>query len=313
MKFRAILPDERKYVSVVGHQIPVQTGLIGYMYGTLDPVLTKQSDSRFEHYDALLDTFSFKDALDKVFKALCENPDCECILKNRAAMSRFTLKHPEQRYFWNNAHAYGFRIDEEQYAFLLQINTEIKQDHDEFSYYCFCYIAKSLDNHIENAKSGIRFITPAYEEVFRIPDGDCVKVIRADESKYNMMVRYVDGTHFQMGGTIYHICQYAEHAREKGFRVIPLRSSLPNFCFHHLEAGNGEVIRIEKGAHGYRVTEYGAADNAAAKEIARNLNASIGVTPAQAEAMKAGSMFGWEVPAADPANYAEDGRPVLRR
>ena len=40
------------------------------------------------------------------------------------------------------------------------------------------------------------------------------------------------------------------------------------------------------------------------------MNRNIGVTPAQREAMKAGSMFGWHTPAADPKNYTEKGTPI---
>jgi hypothetical protein len=38
------------------------------------------------------------------------------------------------------------------------------------------------------------------------------------------------------------------------------------------------------------------------------LNAKTGVTKAQAEAMYAGAMFGWHVPAANPDNYDENGK-----
>lgn len=41
-------------------------------------------------------------------------------------------------------------------------------------------------------------------------------------------------------------------------------------------------------------------------QMAAEFNAREGVTPAQAEAMQAGSMFGWHVPGADPLNCGGD-------
>jgi hypothetical protein len=43
------------------------------------------------------------------------------------------------------------------------------------------------------------------------------------------------------------------------------------------------------------------------RQTAAELNDAEGTTPAQAAAMYAGSLFGWDVPAADPDNYDEQG------
>lgn len=63
----------------------------------------------------------------------------------------------------------------------------------------------------------------------------------------------------------------------------------------------GETILIKRGENGY----YQTAD----QRPADDLNAKIGVTKNEAEAMFVGSMFGWNVPGARPEIYDENGRP----
>lgn len=39
------------------------------------------------------------------------------------------------------------------------------------------------------------------------------------------------------------------------------------------------------------------------------LNANLGISKAQARAMEMGSMFGWDIPVANPEMYDENGNP----
>lgn len=76
---------------------------------------------------------------------------------------------------------------------------------------------------------------------------------------------------------------------------------LPRYCYAYLPTTK-EEIRIDFAEHGY--TPYRKQGNGRA---AREMNRELGITPAQAEAMKAGSMFGWNVPAANINSYNENG------
>ena len=60
----------------------------------------------------------------------------------------------------------------------------------------------------------------------------------------------------------------------------------------------------------YSLDEVRAVDPEIAQAIVDEYNEQINVTKSQAAAMLAGSMFGWEVPAADPKNYDEQGQPI---
>ncbi len=82
-------------------------------------------------------------------------------------------------------------------------------------------------------------------------------------------------------------------------------NGLPEFCFQTNNM-NEEVILIKRGENGYHRYYDGTIKG---KEAAAELNERLGITPAQAEAMLVGSMFGWHVPGARPEMYSEDGRP----
>ena len=79
---------------------------------------------------------------------------------------------------------------------------------------------------------------------------------------------------------------------------------LPRYCYGYLPTEK-EEIRIDFATSGY--TPY---RKMASGRSAKEMNREIGVTSAQAEAMKAGSMFGWNCPAADPKSYNEQGKMI---
>lgn len=68
---------------------------------------------------------------------------------------------------------------------------------------------------------------------------------------------------------------------------------LPRTCMSRLMT-DGSPIMIKLGESGYHPCK-GDLDP-------DDYNKSHGITPAQVAAMEAGSMFGWEIPGADPDN-----------
>ena len=86
-------------------------------------------------------------------------------------------------------------------------------------------------------------------------------------------------------------------------------SNLPDCCFSINQTKNPlTLIIIKKGESGYYRTDYpNAASPEAAKEWRDEVNARLGVTKAQRAAMEVGSMFGWDVPGANPDCYDENG------
>ena len=166
--------------------------------------------------------------------------------------------------------------------------------------------------YMEKAKQGIRFITPGYKEIFRIPDGDSIRIFTGGGGTRDRTCRFIDETHFETSGdypsALYHICEFAERLEKTHGSVIPLRSSLPPHCFSILPS-SGELIIITRGEKGYLLSEM-KIDGKSNREVADIANAAVGTTKAQEAAMLAGSMFGWQTPAADPKNYDEQGQPI---
>jgi hypothetical protein len=86
------------------------------------------------------------------------------------------------------------------------------------------------------------------------------------------------------------------------------RHELPETCATILPS-TGEIILIDCGGSGYRASEWSTPDPVKNRRLADAANAGYNVTKAQEAAMLAGSLFGWDLPAAKPWNYGQNGDP----
>lgn len=297
LDMRALTEKEDKYTFSNSMQISMQCGLIGHLRADMD------SDgngffSSWEDYRKELKTDEFKDEFDKVINSLREEGD---ILYNRKSLAKYCYSSPQAK-MNNEQDYYGVRVDTQKYAYLCRLNP----NKGEYNLYCYCYIKDWLDKHIRSAGKGIRFITPEYKEKFRISDGEKIRITFSDGEVKDRVCRYIDDSHVEVGDDLYHICEFAERMEQCGATFIPLRSDLPEVCYSILPS-TGDVIIIKHGESGYYRCEYSTEDKAFNREFANDRNANLGVSKAQIEAMLAGSMYGWDVPAADPKSYDENG------
>ena len=308
MTFRTATPAERLYTTDQSMQIEGQTGCIGHLRADMGADGNGFFKTWKCHRDNL-DTEEFQQEFENVLNYLVGDELCFGILKSREIMSGICWQHPESSF--GDGSTFGFRADTAQYSYLFRL----QPNRDDETVFIYCYRRDRLDRHLKQAEKGIRFIDPNYKELFRIPDGDMIRIIREDGTHIDETCRYIDEYHVEIGGgwdSMFHICQFAEQMERCNNKVIPMRSTLPDKCYNVLPSGD-EIIIIKKGESGYYHTDKYGHDRSDAQAIVDECNESGGVSKAQAAAMLAGSMFGWEVPAADPQNYDDQGKPIRPR
>lgn len=88
-----------------------------------------------------------------------------------------------------------------------------------------------------------------------------------------------------------------------------MRSDLPENCFTTLP-GTGELIILKRGETGYYRSDWDTGDKTQNREIADGHNRKCGINPAQVEAMRTGSMFGFSVPGANPQIFFDRAQHV---
>jgi len=89
------------------------------------------------------------------------------------------------------------------------------------------------------------------------------------------------------------------------------KHELPEMCYSTLPS-SGELILISRSKNGYSPCDFSKSDPEANRLFADTSNKIFSITRAQEAAMLAGSLFGWNVPAAKPWNYDQNGEPRLQ-
>lgn len=221
---RSMTFAERNYCYSQSDAVSKRAGLIGHLrgyWGDHGPAFF----SDFFDYEPNYKTDDFAKALDDVINALRFDKQYGYMLKDRKSIADYCRN---QRPLDGENRHFGFRADISVYSFMIRLNP----NKGEYNLYCYCYQRKFLDRHLSQAAKGIRFITPQYKDLFRIDDGDKIRIITKAGEKRDMVCRYLDDHHFEAqsyrGNAVYHICEFAEQFEKNGCQaLIPLRESLP--------------------------------------------------------------------------------------
>ena len=272
----SMTPADRLYAYNQSSQLEGQTGCIGHLrgdFGSGQEFYTSWFDHRSEYK-----TDEFKAEFDEVVNTLREK---DGLFFSRGSMTRFCYQNPEAEFEGNYCAEYGFKVQTPQHTYMLRCNP----NYGDYNFYLYAY--------------------------------DHIRIFTGGGETRDRTCRFIDETHFETSGgyssALYHICEFAERLEQTHGSVIPLRSSLPVQCFSVLPS-SGELILLTRGEKGYSPCyDFSTPDAQQNREFADDRNVKNGVTKAQEAAMFAGSMFGWQTPAADPRNYDEQGQPIKPR
>lgn len=294
---------ERLYANEQSSRIAELCGSPGYLFGELDNTGSVFLNSWMRDVPSE-NTPEFKAEFNTVLDMLRFDERYGHVIKNRTTMIGFCFAHPDGQL--TDRHEYVFRADTRGYAYLVRCVPNAEDNHA----YVYPYRRELLDRHMKQAEKGIRFVGPEGKEKFRIPDGESVRIITDEGMTRDHVARYVDDRHVEIGfNDLHDIRELAERLDRIGSKIIPMRSTLPDRCYSTL-IDTGLVVILKRGETGYYKTDIPFSSKGEAQALVDEYNKKLGVTKAQAEAMKAGSMFGWACPAADPKNYDDQGQPI---
>ena len=87
-------------------------------------------------------------------------------------------------------------------------------------------------------KRMIRFIDSDYHTLFTIKDGESIVITRFDGEKLILPCTYIDDCHTRIGGSVCHICEFAEMQERNGNLYVPSTPKISD------EIGTYEIYQI---------------------------------------------------------------------
>ena len=175
LSFRCAKENEMIYTFAQSQQLYMQTGCVGYLRGDFG-----QGN---EFYTSWFDTAPFRKTpefqseFNEVITAFRDDPQYRGILHNLEDMKMLCTTRPQSKMPERlKEHSYAFRADTEKHAYLIRLFPQ----KGDYNFYIYAYQREHFERHLEKAARGIRFITPAYEERFTIPDGDKILITLSD-------------------------------------------------------------------------------------------------------------------------------------
>ncbi|MDL2327260.1 hypothetical protein LJC64_01165 [Ruminococcaceae bacterium OttesenSCG-928-A11] len=224
MEMRAMLPEEHLYAFGQSTQLAGQCGSHGRLRGDFDTTGGMFYTS-WDTHRAYLVTDNFKSELDQVVNTLRQKDEFGNILKDRSSMETYCRSNQEARLPLNLSDGYGFRVDTKERTYLLRCKPAV----GEYDFYLYVYKSEFLNNHVQNAARGIRFIDSRYKTLFRIADGESITITEPDGKKHTHPCRYIDETHVEVGNNLFHICEFAERMEKNGNTYIPADQAVSDY------------------------------------------------------------------------------------
>lgn len=214
----AFLQEYEKYTFRQSKQLYLQTGCIGYLRADFGST-GKAFYYTWNEICSFLKTEEFSKEFDNVINTLRFDDKYGKMLYDRTSLSKYCHNNAKQYSEADNQY-FGVRVDTDNHTYLLRLNP----NRGEYNLYCYCYIKKYFNTHLQDASKGIRFINSRYKEQFRIPDGGKIRITNAMGEKFNEFCRYIDDYHTEIGNMIFHICEFAEINEKNGNKVEPYES-----------------------------------------------------------------------------------------